>query len=465
MRLFLLFSAVTAAAAVAQPSAVGGGPAPGLDGPSDQMAPTERQALVHRLRAVEDQLVVQGRLAPSASARVVPSLGWPLRYDPAVGDVHGVSNFVDLNPAAGALRDYACNARTYDQADYNHTGVDYFLWPYAWSLMDDASVRVVAAAPGTVLGVDDGNADRSCSITAQGQWNAVYVRHDDGSVATYGHLKKGSTTSKAVGERVAAGEELGSVGSSGRSSGPHLHLEWIDASDAVVEPHAGSCNPGPSAWAEQRPYYNSAVNAVYTHAAAPSFSSCPATQDRPGRVDRFDRVYLATYYRDHLAGQTSRYEIREPSGTVRNTWSHSPSAPFYAASYYYWSFTLSPDAPVGDWTFSVTFEGVTTTRAFRVGAGAVASEARPLAGVVLGHPAPNPAARWARLQVSVDRPRDVRVEVLDVLGRTVAVAHDGPLAPGAPDRVLNTSRLPAGRYVVRVTSEGRAATRPLVVAR
>lgn len=51
---------------------------------------------------------------------------------------------------------------------------------------------------------------------------AVYVDHGDGRVSRYGHL---SASAVQPGQQVAAGEKLGEVGSSGRSTGPHLHFE------------------------------------------------------------------------------------------------------------------------------------------------------------------------------------------------------------------------------------------------
>lgn len=66
---------------------------------------------------------------------------------------------------------------------------------------------------GVILDVRDGNFDRSCSFN-NNSWNAVYVRHSDGSVAWYGHLKNGSATTKTIGEEVEEGEYLGIVGSS-----------------------------------------------------------------------------------------------------------------------------------------------------------------------------------------------------------------------------------------------------------
>ncbi|MFZ5444145.1 MAG: M23 family metallopeptidase [Myxococcota bacterium] len=55
-----------------------------------------------------------------------------------------------------------------------------------------------------------------------GYGNAIEVRHGDGSSTLYAHL---SGVAVAPGDRVRAGETVGFVGQTGRSTGPHLHLE------------------------------------------------------------------------------------------------------------------------------------------------------------------------------------------------------------------------------------------------
>ncbi len=466
--IFAVGMAFTADSARAQPFAPpsGGGPAPSAESLSDELAPEARVAITRRLDAARAALREQGRLPPAARSVRAPSLSWPLRFASSVGDVHAVTNFVDLQPGADALRDFECGTRTYDQVGYDHAGIDYLLWPFGWELMDANVAEVVAAAPGTLLGTDDGHYDRQCQWEGAGDWNAVYVQHDDGTVAWYGHLQAGSATTKAVGARIERGEVLGRVGSSGRSSAPHLHFEVHDAAGAVVEPHAGTCNAGPSWWQNQRPYYDSKLSAISTHAAPASFASCPGTTDAPRRSDHFDpgdRIYYYSFYRDQRAGQTTTYRIWTPSGALHQSWTHAMDVPHYAASYWYWSSLLPTNAEHGTWTFTATFAGETKTYAFTVG-DATPVEPGPDAAFVVGAPVPNPTSRSARLTVALDRPRPVHVDLLDLLGRTVLTVFDGQLTSGTLD--LDLRGVPEGTYLVRVRSDdGAIATRVLIRAR
>ena len=202
----------------------GGGPLPQ---PVDtEMSVEQRARIDAMLQRNVAELERAGQLASvSPWTPLQGGLQWPLRAAAGFADpgFHGISNFVDLNPASGQLLDWNCGARTYD----GHAGIDIFLTPFPWLMMDQGAVDIVAAAPGTIIGKTDGNDDRSCPNHYSADWNAVYVQHADGSVAWYGHMKKFSQTGKSVGASVATGEFLGKVGSSGFSTAPHLHLSLI----------------------------------------------------------------------------------------------------------------------------------------------------------------------------------------------------------------------------------------------
>lgn len=58
----------------------------------------------------------------------------------------------------------------------------------------------------------------------KGYGKHVVIRHKKGYKTLYGHLSKISVTK---GQKVVAGEKIGEVGSTGRSTGPHLHYEII----------------------------------------------------------------------------------------------------------------------------------------------------------------------------------------------------------------------------------------------
>lgn len=59
-----------------------------------------------------------------------------------------------------------------------------------------------------------------------GYGNVVEVDHGGGFKTRYAHL---STIAVRVGERVALGERIAAMGSTGRSTGPHLHYEvWVN---------------------------------------------------------------------------------------------------------------------------------------------------------------------------------------------------------------------------------------------
>lgn len=74
-----------------------------------------------------------------------------------------------------------------------------------------------------------------------GYGNLVIVYHSNGITSRYGHL---SRISVEAGQRVKRGDQVGNVGSTGRSTGPHVHYE-IRENDQAVDPlrYAGQTQP------------------------------------------------------------------------------------------------------------------------------------------------------------------------------------------------------------------------------
>jgi murein DD-endopeptidase MepM/ murein hydrolase activator NlpD len=120
------------------------------------------------------------------------------------------------------------------------------IWPVEGGLSDGFGVRSnpfgggssefhpgqdITAPPGTpVIAAADGTVLQAGWQNGYGQ--TVVIDHGNGLTTRYGHLSKIEVT---AGQELKRGEELGQVGSTGRSTGPHLHYE-IRIDDVAVSP-------------------------------------------------------------------------------------------------------------------------------------------------------------------------------------------------------------------------------------
>ncbi|WP_406365733.1 LysM peptidoglycan-binding domain-containing M23 family metallopeptidase [Streptomyces sp. NBC_01546] len=89
-----------------------------------------------------------------------------------------------------------------------------------WSSGYHTGVDFIASSGTTVKAVGAGTVVSSGWAGAYG--NEVIIKHADGHYSQYGHL---SSLSVSVGQSVTAGQSIGLSGSTGNSTGPHLHFE------------------------------------------------------------------------------------------------------------------------------------------------------------------------------------------------------------------------------------------------
>lgn len=356
----------------------------------------ERDQIQDILQQNIADLQQRGILPATYSKRQV-ALEWPVRQADGFdyNSYYGISNYFDHDPAFSGdnnnnVLDYNCGSRSYDTGNgYNHQGVDIFTWPFGWHMMAKNQVEVVAAAAGTIIAKFDGNFDMECTFNSN-QWNAVYIQHEDGSIAWYGHVKTGSLTAKSVGEQVEAGEYLAVVASSGNSTGPHLHFELYNESGQLIDPYSGDCNNlnEDSWWIEQKPYIEPTINTITTGWAAPEFFfNCPPViPGKPNTSNCFapgDVVFFSAYYHDQIPQISSNYAVYAPDSSLFTSWIHGPDF-HYTASYWFWSEVVPNDAVAGEWRFEVVMNGDTLNHFFFVADEGVSAVITPFEETLTG---------------------------------------------------------------------------------
>ena len=112
-------------------------------------------------------------------------------------------------PAADNMNAFFGTLRSYNGSPFNryHSGTDF---------AGATGAAVKAAAAGTVKMVE----------RMQIRGNTVMIDHGWGVYTLYAHLNEALTQ---AGAQVEAGEIIGAIGSTGRSTGPHLHWEvWVN---------------------------------------------------------------------------------------------------------------------------------------------------------------------------------------------------------------------------------------------
>ena len=129
---------------------------------------------------------------------------------------------------------------------------------YHWGL-DIVSVptwgvtNIIAVKDGTVIYPDEGDpvdcpSNNSIYENCNGRsygGNLVKIQHSDGTITDYKHLYENTITVKK-GDTVKQGQVIGKMGSSGQSTGTHLHIEfWVNGVRVNPANYISKDNPRP----------------------------------------------------------------------------------------------------------------------------------------------------------------------------------------------------------------------------
>src|SRR5688500_16557998 len=171
--------------------------------------------------AIDDEEIVGDETDPQADPNGDPEA------DPGVIDE---ADWFDEGPqgadvdsdAGGAVEDgqlavgprfqlpFPCNQVWAGQTRTNHSPAN----AVDFNRNNDVGDTVAAAAAGTVTRV------ANTGSTSYGRW--IEISHGNGYTTRYAHL---NSQSVSVGQHVRQGQKIGTVGSTGGSTGPHLHYE------------------------------------------------------------------------------------------------------------------------------------------------------------------------------------------------------------------------------------------------
>jgi murein DD-endopeptidase MepM/ murein hydrolase activator NlpD len=107
---------------------------------------------------------------------------------------------------------------------------------YGCNVLAPAAGRVIKAADGNL---DSAKANEPPKVTnyyledlTRACGNYVIIDHGHGVCSCLAHLRNGSVKVKP-GDKINAGQIIGELGNSGFSSGPHLHLHFMDSPDLL----------------------------------------------------------------------------------------------------------------------------------------------------------------------------------------------------------------------------------------
>ena len=156
--------------------------------PQDPVLYVDPSTLDETITVPEDELIL------NVTSNITPDKFWDGKFIKPVDE-------------PSCIKSWFGNRRAYNDQSYNkfHTGVDFGVC---------ANLNVFAPADGTVV--------YSGPLTIRG--NATIIDHGLGVYSGFWHQEK---ILVEVGQKIKAGDLIGEIGTTGRSTGPHLHWELI----------------------------------------------------------------------------------------------------------------------------------------------------------------------------------------------------------------------------------------------
>jgi hypothetical protein len=409
--------------------------------------------------------IIEARLATNSSAlhlqnnklaKANVTFSWPLK---ASSDLHDcsyyyISAYLDQNKAASATQDFNCGTNTYD----GHGGTDISIWPFNFVKMDNNLVEIIAAASGKIIDKHDGEFDKNCGFNSL-TTNYVVVEHSDGSRAMYWHMKKNSVTSKAIGQDVVVGELLGIVGSSGSSSGPHLHFEvWNGSTSAKrIDPFSGTCNTLNSTgwWTNQKPYKETAVIKVSVNTTDVVVPPCPATEtanESNSYTIPFQGAALAPGYakfylflRNEVSGMTADMSILNPDKTPFNSWTYTSTGNNKSLM---WGFSKKLPTTPGKYTFNASYNGIICSKEFEIAAAAGIHLAKEIKQINVF---PNPSSQVINIQCISIVNGEYQLELRDITGKTI-LTKTVQITDKILNQTLDVHSISKGTYWIYITN-------------
>ncbi len=388
-----------------------------------------------------------------------PLFSWPLKTKEGFTDpgYYTICKYVDHNPSyPDELLDYNCGEITYDRDyGYNHQGTDFCTWPFPWQKMDEDVVEVIAAASGTIIFKQDGNYDRECEINDR-DWNVICIQHIDGSQAWYGHLKKYSLTEKNVGDAVVTGEYLGIVGSSGCSTGPHLHFEVHDANDSLIDPFWGSCNSlnEDTWWENQVSYFEPGINKISTNFKPPVLTECP-NPHIGNESDTFqlqDTIFITLYFKNISLNDEVKFTINDPNSNLWYSWDWTNNYDSYTASYFYWYVILGSDEQLDKWKLEIEYQNNVYEHNFWVLEEYIQHNSifQKYNGTFTIYP--NPANDYINISIPEYTHSDIQVKIFDL---NSMIVKSKKYKIQDEEIIINISEMPPGLYFVEILSDNK----------